>query len=100
MIGIDNDILDKIIKINNVNLETLRDNNNRVLDLFSSLKDCYSGYDLNFVFLKAIEQQESLKKIINVMNNYSVVLSNVKVSYNNQDTNITNIVNHNNSQFN
>lgn len=100
MIGIDGDILDKIIKINNVNSETLVDNNNRVLDTISSLKECYSGYDLNFVFSEVIEQQKELKKIINIINNYSVVLSNVKISYTNQDSNISNIVNHNNSQFN
>ena len=99
MIGIDNDILDKIIKINNINLEDLNSKRNELLKNINNLKDSYSGVDLDFAFNEAFSQKSNINKILDVINNYSEVLSSVKFAYNRQDANIANTMNHINSKF-
>lgn len=99
MIGIDTEILDKIIKINSINLDVIKTDTSELLKSIESLKECYSGLDLNFAFAKLLEQQKNLNKIINIINNYSVVLSSVKTSYIKQDINIVDIMNRTNSRI-
>ena len=98
--GINNEVLDKIIKINNLNLESLEENLKKLKESIIDLDNCYSGNSINFISKEAVKQISNLDKIREVIKNYSIVLENVKISYTKQDENISDIIKNTNSHFN
>lgn len=100
MIGINEDVLDKIIKTNSVYLESIEDCKNKLIDSISELEECYEGKDLEKILGHSYKQISNLKKIIQVVESYSEVLKDVKVAYKSQNSNISNFVNRANSKLN
>ena len=85
MIGVNLDNLDKVIKINNLNYDSLDGNFKQLISSMNDLSNCYSGTSINFVFSEPIRQVDNVKKIKSIVKNYSDVLTDVKISYEKQD---------------
>ena len=94
MIGINIENLDKLIKINNLNCSSLDDNINDLLGILNELDDCYSGKDISFIFSSVIEQKSNIRKIPSIVKNYSDILATAKTSYQHQDANVQQLINH------
>ena len=94
MIGINEDVLDKIIKTNNVYLESINDCKSGVIDSITELENCYFGKDLDTILNQPYKQVDNIKKIVKVINSYNEVLKDVKTSYKKQNSNIKNYMNH------
>lgn len=99
MIGIDDAILDKLIKINYVHLDSLKNNIKKINESIEEMDDSYNGKDVEFAFIEPVNQKVNLKKIVTVVDNYSNVLTSVKNSYYVEDSNLSTIVNRTNSQI-
>ena len=93
MIGIDVDNLDKLIKLNNLNLEDIQNDIKEILISIGSFDECYSGRDLQNIFESISNQRKNLIKITNTVKSYSTVFSDVMIGYKTQDENVRNIVN-------
>ena len=86
MIGIINEEnFDKLIKLNNLNLDDLEFVLKKIILSISSFDECYSGRDLQYIFETILYQRKNLNKISDIVSNYSTILSDVKLSYKNQD---------------
>lgn len=99
MIGIDDAILDKLIKINYVHLDSLKNNIKKINESIEEMDDSYNGKDVEFAFIEPVNQKANLKKIATIVDNYSNVLTSVKNSYYVEDSNLSTIVNRTNSQI-
>ena len=93
MLGINIENLDNLIKKNNFNLDSLNGNLNALQRCLDALDTCYDGAGIHFAFDELLRQNRNIKKIPEVIQNYSDVLSNVKTSYLQQDTNFKSIFN-------
>lgn len=89
MIGVNEENLDKLIKINNMNQIEVDNHIKKILISINEINDCYSGKDLNLIFNNLIIEKSDVSKISKVIKAYSDVLYDVKVSYNNQDSNVS-----------
>lgn len=98
MIGVYNDELDKLIKLNILNEETLLNNIKQLLMTINELPICCVGKDLQFVYNELLSQRKEINKICKLVNNYTTILSEVRLSYKMQDENIKNILNRQNRQ--
>ena len=99
MIGIDDAILDKLIKINYVHLDSLKNNIKKINESIEEMDDSYNGKDVEFAFIEPVNQKVNLKKIVTVVDNYSNVLTSVKNSYYVEDSNLSTIINRTNSHI-
>ena len=99
MIGINVENLDKLVKINNLNYDSLEDNISNLLSTLDELSECYVGKDINFIFSPLVEQDNNIKKIPAVVKSYSDVLSMVKISYQRQDANFQELLNHSSTKI-
>ena len=91
MIGINIENLGKLIKVNNMNKISLETNINNLITIIDDLQSCYSGNELNYLFSSIDKEKDNLKGISNIVESYSEVLSNVKISYEQQDLNFHNL---------
>lgn len=96
MKGIIDENLDTLIKKNNFNADSLSKNLKILTDSIDELDDCYSGNSINFVFMEVAAQKDNIKKISNMVKNYSEVLSNVKIAYHQQDERFHEVLNNTN----
>ena len=99
MIGVNLDNIDALIKKNNSYSSSISTNSNRLVNVINELKDCYSGSSLDYLFGLPVNQIANIKSILKVIQNYSDVLYNVKTSYQKQDINLKNQINHLNSNL-
>ena len=99
MIGVKFEIIDKLIKINNINSDILQKNIQTIMDCNSVITQSCNGDSIYFVHQEINNQESNLKKICKIVDNYSEVLKDVQIAYKTQDENIKDIVNHTNSQF-
>ena len=90
MIGINEEILVKLIKLNNLNHTNTKTHTKKLDNSINELSRCFYGKDLNSIFYYLFEQKKSINKIPKVVKSYSDVLYGVKVAYNKQDKNISN----------
>ena len=97
-IGINNENLDKLIKINNLNLESLEENLKKLKKSIIDLDNCYSGNSISFISKEAVRQISNLDKIFDVNKSYIEVLCDVKTFYNLKSQDVVNIMNTINSQ--
>ena len=98
MIGINIENLDNLIKKNNFNLDSLMLNLKKLQICLDELDSCYNGTSIHFAFDQLLRQKANMKKIPEVIQNYSDILSNVKTSYLQQDINFQNLFNRSNTQ--
>ena len=94
VIGINVDNLDDLIKKNNFNLESLSSNLKSFKLCLNELDNCYDGNSIHSVFFELLGQGDNLKKIEDVLQNYSEVLKAVKVNYQHQDEELQYLFNH------
>ena len=87
MIGINVDNLETLIKKNNLYLNSYSNNSKRLVSAISELNDCYGGSSLEYLFIAQLKQINNIKIISSIIESYSNVLSNVKISYQKQDQN-------------
>lgn len=88
MIGVNIDNLDNLIKKNNSYLESFNSNSNRLVDTINDLKSCYNGNSLEYLFSEPMNEIKNIQTISSIIENYSNVLSGVKLSYQQQDSNL------------
>ena len=93
MIGINKDNLGKLIKVNNLNLDSLSKNLDNLVGVLDDLDECFSGSGILFAFSETINQKDNLKKVPQIISNYSDILSSVKISYERQDANFQSLFN-------
>ena len=74
-----------LIKKNNFNAESITKDVRAIVDAVEGLEDCYSGNGIDFVFMEALAQKDNINKIPGVVKNYSEVLEDVKIAYNQQN---------------
>lgn len=94
MIGINIEDLNKLIKINNLNCGSLDNNINDILGILNGLDGCYAGKDISFIFSPVTEQKNNIRKITSVVKNYSDILATARTSYQRQDANFQQLINH------
>lgn len=99
MIGVSLDNLEKIIKKNNANLQSLDSNLKKIKSVIDDLNSCYSGRELEYLFIEPAKQKTNIGKISDIVKNYSDVLYGVECSYKSQDLNLTRQINHINSDI-
>ena len=100
MIGINEEVLDKIIKVNKIYMETIKTSSFKIINSINNLEDSYDGVTLNGIVGIPKTQINNIKKIVNVINSYSEVLNDVKTGYKNQSASIKNYMINANSKFN
>lgn len=99
MIGVKFEIIDKLIKINNINSDTLQKYIQTIMNINSVITQSCNGNSMSFVYQEINNQESNLEKICKIVENYSEVLKDVQIAYKTQDENIKDIVNHTNSQI-
>lgn len=99
MIGVNVDNLDMLIKKNNLYLNSFNSNYRRLVSAINELNSCYSGSSLEYLFTEPMKEIKNIQTISNVIENYSNVLSGVKISYQQQDQAFKAQVNHMNSNL-
>lgn len=99
MIGVNVDNLDMLIKKNNLYLNSYSSNSRRLVSAINDLSSCYSGNSLEYLFSEPMNEIKNIQAIPRIIENYSNVLSGVKVSYQQQDSNLRIQVNHINSKL-
>lgn len=85
MIGVNLDALNSLIKKNNLYYQSFNDDAKNLIRLFNELNDCYKGESLNFLFNEPKSEVKNIKTIAKVIDNYSDVLTSVKLGYQKQD---------------
>jgi hypothetical protein len=85
MIGIDYDIINKIMQVNDLNAKSIRKDTSNIIDSINVIETCYQGNYIGDIFDGIIAQQDELKKIESIVRNYTSILSSVKDSYVCQD---------------
>lgn len=85
MTGINGDIIDKIIKVNRLNLDSLEKRISKIKEAIIKVDNCYSGNSISFISKTLIKQLANLEKIYEVNQSYIDVLQTVKISYTKQD---------------
>ena len=93
MIGINVDVLDKLIKVNNLNSEAIDKDIENLRKIVDNLSKCYIGKGVDVLFTRITSQDENLVKIAAIVKNYSDILINVKVGYEKQDANFQSLFN-------
>ena len=88
MIGINVEYLDALIKKNSVYVTSIKDSQKKLIDSINELDECYSGRDIEQVFLVPKKERTNIKLISKVMENYLDILKDVKLSYETQDLNL------------
>ncbi len=99
MIGVNVDNLDMLIKKNNLYLNSFNSNYRRLVSAINELNSCYSGSSLEYLFTGPMKEIKNIETISNVIENYSNILSGVKISYQQQDQAFKAQVNHMNSDL-
>jgi len=99
MIGVRFEVIDKLIKKNNINSDMLQKNIQTIIDCNSVITQSCNGDTIYFVYQEINNQEPNLKKICKIVENYSEVLKDVQIAYKTQDENIKHILNHTNSQI-
>ena len=99
MIGVNVDNLDTLIKKNNIYLNSFNSNYKRLVSAINELNSCYSGSSLEYLFTEPMKEIKNIQTISNVIENYSNILSGVKISYQQQDQTFKAQVNHMNSKL-
>lgn len=99
MIGINIETLESLIKKNNNNLNSYNTDSKRLVDCISELSNCYSGRDLEYLFMEPTNQISSMHTILKVIENYSDILLSVRKGYEQQDLKLQARLNHINSDF-
>ena len=99
MTGVNVDNLDMLIKKNNLYLNSYNSNSRRLVSAINDLNSCYGGSSLEYLFSEPMNEIKNIQTISNVIENYSNILSGVKVSYQQQDLNLKTQVNHMNSKL-
>lgn len=100
MLGINEDILDRIIKTNNVYLESIEDYKNSIIDSINDLENSYEGRELDKILNQPYKQVTNIKKVIKVIYSYNEVLKDVKIAYKKQNSNIRISMKHESSKLN
>lgn len=85
MKGIIDDNLTMLVKKNNFNVESLTKDVRAIVDIVDGMDDCYSGNGIDFVFAEVLAQKDNINKIPGIAKNYSEVLDDVKIAYNQQN---------------
>ena len=98
MIGINIENLNKLIKINSINSESLNKNLVKLADCLNDLNNCYDGMSIRQLFGETSRQDDNFKRIITVIDNYSEVLSSIKTSYEKQDASFQGLFNQANAK--
>lgn len=99
MMGINVDNLNSLIKKTNLYLDSFNQNYNKLVSNINGLNSDYSGSSLNYLFSVPTNEIKNIRTISNVVNNYSNVLSNVKFSYQKQDSTFKEQINRINSNL-
>ena len=99
MTGVNVDNLDMLIKKNNLYLNSYNSNSRILVSAINDLNSCYGGSSLEYLFSEPMNEIKNIQTISNVIENYSNILSGVKVSYQQQDLNLKTQVNHMNSKL-
>lgn len=99
MYGVHLDNLDKVTKINEINSEAVKEDLTNIKKNIEELSNCFSGTSISFAFQELQNQQSNLFRIHEVVDNYSIILTEVKNSYVNQDLNVNSTIKSTNSQF-
>lgn len=99
MTGVNVDNLDMLIKKNNLYLNSYNSNSRRLISTINDLNSCYSGSSLEYLFSEPMNEIKNIQTIPSIIENYSNILSGVKVSYQQQDLNLKTQVNHMNSKL-
>ena len=94
MIGVNLDALNSLIKKNNLYYQSFNDDSKNLIGLINELDDCYKGESLNFIFNEPKSEIKNIKTIAKVIDNYSDVLTNVKLGYQKQDKAFKSQINH------
>ena len=99
MTGVNVDNLDMLIKKNNLYLDSYNSNSRRLVSAINDLSTCYSGSSLEYLFSEPMNELKNIQTIPSIMENYSNILSGVKMSYQQQDQNLKAQVSHMNSKI-
>ncbi len=100
MTGINVEKLDNLIKKHNYLSDSFNKDINKLKNELISLNSCYSGKDLEFLFMWPVNEIRNLATIQKVIESYSNVLLSAKNGYQKQDLNIKSQIDHINSNFN
>ena len=99
MIGVNIDNLDTLIKKNDLYLQSYNNNSRRLISAINELNSCYSGSSLEYLFTEPMKEIKNIQTISSVIENYSNILTGVKISYQKQDLNLKTQINHMNSKL-
>lgn len=81
MIGVNLEILNALIKKNNLYANSFDHNSDKIVELINNFKNDYDGNILEYLFSGPINQVKNIKEISKIINNYSVVLCTVETEY-------------------
>lgn len=99
MVGVNVDNINTLIKKNNLYLDSFNSNSKRLVSAINDLKSCYGGSSLEYLFSEPMNEIKNIQTISSVIKNYSNVLSGVKTSYQQQDSNLKTQINRINSKL-
>ena len=99
MTGVNVDNLDMLVKKNNLYLNSYNSNSRRLISTINDLNFCYGGSSLEYLFKEPMNEIKNIQTISSVIENYSNILSRVKLSYQQQDQNLKTQVNRINSKL-
>ncbi len=99
MIGVNIDVIDSLIKKNNMYLQAFNTDARKLLGSMNELTQCYSGKSLEYLFREPLNEMIKIQSISKLIQNYSTILSGAKASYQTQDQIVKQQVDHINAQF-
>ena len=86
--GINVQNINALIKKNNLYLSSFNDDSLKLKNSIKGLNDCYSGSDLSYLFSEPNSIVRNIQTMSTVIQSYSDVLTQARVSYQKQDENI------------
>ena len=94
MVGINVDALNTLINKNSFYLNSFDSNLNKLNGLIGDINSCYSGNSLEYLFNPLVLEIQNMKKISDIINGYTNVMSSVKYGYQQQSLNLKEKINH------
>lgn len=94
MIGVRYEELDMLLKKSEFYLSSIEESQKKLVDSISQIKSCYSGSSIDYLFKEPIKEIINIKTISPTVKNYSDILYGVKISYQKQDSKVSQQLNH------